>query len=52
MRNENTFGLHFTLKLNREVRGKFPVYARITVNKNPHGTSLKMSCAEGRLEYR
>jgi hypothetical protein len=42
MRNENTFGLHFTLKLNREVRGKFPVYARITVNKTR--TELALKC--------
>lgn len=41
MRNENTFGLHFTLKMNREVRGKYPVYARISVNKTRTELSLK-----------
>ena len=35
MRNENTFGLHFTLRISRTVRGKSPVYARIVVMNIP-----------------
>ncbi|MDO6430936.1 Arm DNA-binding domain-containing protein [Flavitalea sp. BT771] len=32
MRSSNTFGVHFTLRRNRPVNGKSPLYCRITVN--------------------
>jgi len=41
MRNENTFGLHFTLRIGRAVREKFPIYARIVVNKSRCELALK-----------
>jgi hypothetical protein len=31
MRSSNTFGVHFTLRRNRPVNGKFPLYCCITV---------------------
>jgi hypothetical protein len=41
MRNENTFGLHFILRVGRTVRGKSPIYARISVNKTKCELALK-----------
>lgn len=41
MRNENTFGLHFTLRTGRTVRGKSPIYARIVVNNSRCELALK-----------
>lgn len=41
MRNENTFGLHFILRVARTVRGKSPIYARIVVNKSRCELALK-----------
>jgi len=41
MKSNNTFGLHFTLRLNREVNDKFPIYARIVVNKSRVELALK-----------
>ena len=34
MKSTNTFGVHYILRQNRPVDGKFPVYVRITVNKS------------------
>ncbi len=41
MRSTNTFGVHFTLKLSRMVEGKFPIYARIVINKSRCELALK-----------
>jgi hypothetical protein len=41
MRSTNTFGVHYTLRLNRPVNGKFPLYLRITVNKSRCELALK-----------
>jgi hypothetical protein len=41
MRNENTFGLPFILRVGRTVRGKSPIYARIVVNKSRCELALK-----------
>jgi site-specific recombinase XerD len=41
MRNENTFGLHFILRVGRSVKGKSPIYARISVNKTKCELALK-----------
>jgi hypothetical protein len=41
MKNANTFGVHFTLRLDRPVNGKFPIYVRIQVNKGRCVTALK-----------
>jgi len=41
MKSTNTFGVHFTLRLNRPVNGKFPIYVRITVNKSRCEIALK-----------
>lgn len=41
MKNSNTFGVHFTLRQNRPVNGKFPIYARITINKSRCEIALK-----------
>jgi hypothetical protein len=41
MRSTNTFGVHFTLRLNRPVNGKFPLYLRIVVNKSRCELALK-----------
>lgn len=44
MTNKNTFGVHFVLRSNKtEDEGKFPVYARITVNQTRCEFSLKHS---------
>ena len=43
MRSTNTFGVHFTLKLSRPVNGKFPIYARIVINKSRCELALKCS---------
>ncbi len=40
MRSSNTFGVHFILR-NKEIDGKQPLYARITVNKTRCELSLK-----------
>ena len=40
MKSSNTFGVHFTLRT-RELNGKNPLYARITVNKTRCELSLK-----------
>ena len=41
MRNDNTFGLHFILRIGRAVRDKCPIYAKITVNKTKCELALK-----------
>src|SRR5258708_11813877 len=41
MRSSNTFGVHFTLRLNRPINGKFPLYLRIVVNKSRCELALK-----------
>jgi integrase/recombinase XerD len=41
MRSTNTFGVHFTLKLSRMAEGKFPIYARIVINKSRCELALK-----------
>ena len=41
MKNKNTFGVHFTLRLSRSVNGKFPIYIRIVVNKSRVELALK-----------
>ena len=41
MRNENTFGIHFILRVGRTVRGKSPIYARISVNRTKCELALK-----------
>jgi hypothetical protein len=41
MRNETTFGLHFILRVGRAVRGKSPIYARISANKTKCELVLK-----------
>jgi len=41
MKNANTFGVHYTLRHNRPVNGKFPIYVRITVNKSRCELALK-----------
>jgi hypothetical protein len=42
MRNENTFGIHFILRMNKVKNGKAPLYARITVNSSRIEISLKI----------
>jgi|SRR6266498_465245 len=42
MRNENTFGIHFILRMNKVKNGKAPLYARITVNSSRIEVSLKI----------
>ena len=42
MRNENTFGIHFILRMNKEKNGKAPLYARITANSSRIEVSLKI----------
>jgi hypothetical protein len=37
----NTFGVHFVLRANKKQNDKFPVYARITVNKTRCELALK-----------
>src|SRR5690606_17546468 len=39
MRAGNTFGVHFTLRMNKQKNGKAPIYVRITVN----GTRIELS---------
>jgi len=41
MKNGNTFGVHFILRQEREVRGKCPIYARVVVNKTRCELALK-----------
>src|SRR5450432_565897 len=41
MKNANTFGVHFSLRLDRPVSGKFPIYVRIIVNKSRCTVALK-----------
>src|ERR1700744_1850658 len=41
MKSTNTFGVHYILRQNRPVDGKFPVYVRITVNKSRCELALK-----------
>jgi hypothetical protein len=41
MKSTNTFGVHFSLRLNRPVNEKFPIYVRITVNKGRCVIALK-----------
>src|ERR1017187_354080 len=41
MKNRNTFGVHFILRQNREVKGKYPIYGRIVVNKTRCELALK-----------
>ncbi len=41
MKNANTFGVHFSLRLNRPVNGRFPIYVRITVNGSRCVLALK-----------
>jgi site-specific recombinase XerD len=45
MKNKNTFGVHFLLRKSRPVDGKFPVYARVCVNKSRVEMSIKKSLA-------
>ena len=40
-RNDNTFGIHFILRMNKVKNGKAPLYARITVNASRIEVSLK-----------
>lgn len=42
MRNENTFGIQFILRMNKMKNGKAPLYARITVNASRIELSLKI----------
>jgi site-specific recombinase XerD len=46
MKNSNTFGVHFSLRMNRPVNGKFPIYVRITVNKSRCVLALKSLVSE------
>ncbi len=41
MRNENTFGVQFLLRINKESKGRFPVYARITINGSRTELAIK-----------
>jgi hypothetical protein len=41
MKSTNTFGVHYILRQNRPVDGKYPVYVRITVNKSRCELALK-----------
>lgn len=41
MNNPNTFGVHFTIRKNRPLNGKYPIYARITVNGKRSEIGLK-----------
>jgi site-specific recombinase XerD len=41
MRSQNTFGIHFILRMNKVKNGKAPLYARITVNTSRIEVSLK-----------
>ena len=41
MKNANTFGVHFSLRLDRPVNGQFPIYVRIQVNKSRCVVALK-----------
>lgn len=42
MKTTNTFGVHFILRKNKTQNGKYPVYARISVNKSR--CELAMKC--------
>ncbi len=41
MRNDNTFGIHFILRMNKVKDGKGPIYARIVINGSRCEISLK-----------
>ena len=41
MRTENTFGVHFIVRMNKAKNGKAPIYARITVNQKRCELALK-----------
>jgi hypothetical protein len=41
MKTTNTFGVHFILRKNKTQNGKYPVYARISVNKSRCELALK-----------
>ncbi len=41
MRSDNTFGIHFIVRMNKVKNGKAPVYARIVVDKSRCEISLK-----------
>ena len=41
MRTENTFGVHFIVRLSKAKNGKAPIYARITVNQKRCELALK-----------
>ena len=45
MKNSNTFGVNFILRMNKEQNGKCPVYARINVNSSRVELSIKTSLA-------
>jgi hypothetical protein len=45
MKTKNTFGVHFTIRLNRMKDGKCPVYLRIVVNGTRSELSLKSMVA-------
>ena len=47
MKNTNTFGVHFHLRLNRQIKGQCPVVARITVNGTRNELFLKSSISPG-----
>ncbi len=41
MRSDNTFGIHFIVRMNKVKNGKAAVYARIVVNKSRYEILLK-----------
>jgi hypothetical protein len=41
-KNKNSFGVHFLLRQNRPIKDKYPVYARIAVNKTRSELALKL----------
>lgn len=41
MKSNQTFGLHYVLRLNKEKKGRYPIYARIVVNKTRVELSTK-----------
>ena len=45
MKNTNTFGVHFFLRKNKAVNGHFPIYGKISVNKNKVEMAIKKSLA-------
>jgi site-specific recombinase XerD len=47
MRNANSFGIQFILRMNKVKDGKAPVYARITVNKSRCEISLRKIISPG-----